>query len=126
MEMKTEGARNLAFILSEAGGSRSRDAVTIASGEGKLEAGTVLGQVTASDKYASSPDAEVAGKEGAEIATAVLAYGVDATSTDADAVILSSDAEVKSPMLIYHASVDDAAKQSTKQSQLRAAGIKSR
>ncbi|MEP1881769.1 MAG: head decoration protein, partial [Roseibium sp.] len=79
-----------------------------------------------SDKYASSPDAEVAGKEGAETATAVLAYGVDATSADADAVILSSDAEVKSPMLIYHVSVDDAAKQNTKQSQLRAAGIKSR
>lgn len=126
MDMKTEQARNLAFILTEANGNRSRDTVTIVSGEGKLEPGTVLGMVTISEKYVVSPNASVVGKEGAEDATAILAYGVDATSADVKAVVVSGDAEVKSPMLIYDASVDDAVKQTAKQTQLRSVGIKSR
>ncbi|MEP3049424.1 MAG: head decoration protein [Roseibium sp.] len=126
MDMKTEQARDLAFVLTEANGNRSRDTVTILSGEGKLEPGTVLGMVTASEKYVVSPNASVGGKEGAEAATAVLAYGVDATSADVEAIVVSDDAEVKSPMLIYDASVDDAAKTSAKQTQLRSVGIKAR
>ncbi|MEI2386041.1 head decoration protein [Breoghania sp. JC706] len=126
MDMKTEKARNLAYLLSEANGSRSRDVVTIASGEGGLEAGTVLGQVTATKNYVVSPDAETAGKEGAETASAILAYGVDATDADVEAVVTSADAEVKAPMLIYHASVDSAAKVTAKQTQLGLAGIKTR
>ncbi len=126
MESKTEMARNLAYLLSEANGSRSRDIVTIASGEGVLEAGTVLGKVTASEKHVVSPDAEVVGKEGAETATVILAYGVDATEADVPAVVTSGDAEVKAPMLIYHSSVDADAKVNAKKEQLLAVGIKAR
>ena len=126
METKVEGARDLEFLLSEAPNKLSREVVTIVSGEGVLEAGTVLGQVTASKKFAASPNAEVAGKEGAETAKAVLAYRVDATSADAKAVVIDTSAEVKGPDLTYHSSVNDATKRAAKATQLRAAIIKVR
>lgn len=116
----------LAFLLSEASGKRSLDTLTIVSGEGVLEPGTVLGKVTASGKYAASPNAAVGGKEGAEAASAILCYRVDATDADVEAVLVTSDAEVKSPMLLFEASVDDTPKELAKLEQLRAVGIKAR
>jgi len=122
----TESTRDLAFLLTEANGYLSRDTVTILAGSGKVKAGTVLGKITASGKFTPSPAAQVAGKEGAETANAVLGYEVDATSEDVPAVIIANDAEVKRPMLIFDASVDDATKQTAKLSQLRAVNIKAR
>jgi hypothetical protein len=46
MDTFTEKARPLAFVLSEANGLRSRDVLTIASGAGKLDAGTILGKLS--------------------------------------------------------------------------------
>ncbi|MDV2966417.1 head decoration protein [Nitratireductor aquimarinus] len=123
LETKTEGARNLAFVLSEGNGKISRDVVTIASGAGKLEAGTVLGRITASEKCIASPEAEIVGKEGAETAMAVLAYRVDATSEDVEAVVIARHAEVKEPMLVFDATVDNASKIAAKLEQLSAATI---
>jgi hypothetical protein len=128
METKTQGARNLAFILSEPHGTVAREVVTVLAGEGLLEAGTVLGKITASGKYVASPAAEVVGKEGAETGTAILAYTVDATDGDVHAVIVdgTGGVEVKASMLKVHSSVNDAAKRNTKLTQLRAVGIKAR
>lgn len=123
LDIKTMGPRALAFVLSEGNGLISRDVVTIASGAGKLEPGTVLGQVTASKKFVSSPNASVEGSEGAETAKAILAYGVDATDADVEAVVVSRHAEVKVPMLVFHASVDNDTKRGTKLSQLATATI---
>lgn len=120
MESKSEGQRDLAFLLSEANGKRSRDTVTIVSGAGVLEAGTVLGKITASGKFTESP---ATGADGSQTAVAVLAYGVDATSADAAAVIVARDAEVKASELAYAASVDDATKRAAKAAQLAAVGI---
>ena len=100
MEKKIEGARDLGFLLTEAPGALSRESVTIASGEGVLAPGTVLGQVTASKKFVASPNAEVVG--------------------------IDMNAEVKGPELAYHASVDDATKRGAKATQLRGAHIKVR
>lgn len=122
----TETPRDLAFILSEGNRTRSRDVLTIKSGAGKLSAGTVLGKVTADDKYIVSPNAETAGFEGAETATAILGYEVDATSADVDAVCVTGDAEVKDPMLVFAATVNDSTKRTAKLTQLRAVGIKAR
>lgn len=123
----TEGARDLAFLLSEANGYQSREVITIASGAGKLSAGTVLGKITATSKYWPSPNAQVAGKEGAETAIAVLGYEVDATSADVtDAVAITNDAEVKNLMLVFEATVNDATKRAAKITQLRAVKIKAR
>lgn len=126
METFTEKARNLAFILSEANGLQSRDVLTIAAGSGPLQAGTILGKITANGKYTASPNAQVAGLEGAETAVAVLGYGVDATNTDVEVVCITNDAEVKAPMLLAHASVSDAAKRTAKIAQLRSVNIKAR
>lgn len=123
MDTKTEGPRTLAFVLSEGNGKISRDVVTIASGSGKLEPGTILGIITASKKYTFSPNASVEGLEGAETAKAVLAYGVDATSADVEAVIIGRHAEVKEPMLLFHTSVDNDTKRATKLTQLAAVSI---
>ncbi len=123
LDTKFEGPRNLGFVLSEGNGNISRGVVTIASGAGRLKAGTVLGAVTASGKYVACPNASVAGSEGAETARAVLAYGVDASDADAEAVVISRMAEVKQPMLLFHASVDNPAKIAAKLTQLAAASI---
>lgn len=211
----TETARDLAFLLSEGNGYVSRETITIASGAGKLQAGTVLGRITigaittaaksggntgngtisavtalagakvgvyklrftaattwtlqdpdgfsigtgvngtandndlaftttaggtafvagdgfditvaaGSGKYVASPNAITTGKVGAEIASAVLGYEVDATSADVEAIGVTNDAEVKTPMLIYDSSVDDSTKRAAKLSQLRAVNIKAR
>lgn len=123
----TEGARDLAFLLSEGNGYQSREVITIVSGSGKLSPGTVLGKVTATSKYCPSPNAQVTGKEGAETAIAVLGYEVDATSADVtDAVAITNDAEVKNLMLVFDASVNDATKRAAKITQLRAVKIKAR
>jgi hypothetical protein len=126
METFTEKPRNLAFLLSEANGTQSREVLTIAAGSGALKAGTILGKITANGKYTASPNAETAGFEGAEKAVAILAYGVDATATDVEAVCITNDAEAKVLMLITHSSVDDATKRSTKIAQLRSVNIKAR
>lgn len=122
----TETPRDLGFLLSEGPRTLSRETVVIASGAGKLNAGTVLGKITASGKYIPSPAAQVAGKEGAETAVAVLGYEVDATSTDVQTVVIANDAEVKRPMLVFDPSVNDATKQTAKLTQLRAVNIKAR
>ncbi len=101
----------------------SYDTVTIASGSGELIAGTVLGQITASSKWAPSPNT---GATGSEVGAAILTVPVDATAGDVDAVALTNFAEVKADQLSYDASVDDAPKKAAKALQLRAVGIKVR
>ena len=126
MDMKTEGARNLAFVLSEGNGSISRDVVTIVQGAGKLEPGTVLGRFTGGaneGKYTPSINVAADPDVGQQVAVAVLAYGVDATSDDAEAVVIARHAEVKIGMLFYHSSVDDATKRAAKVAQLAAVDI---
>lgn len=123
MDIKAEGPRDLAFLLSEGNGKISREVVTIKSGAGILKPGTVLGQITAGGKYVISANAEVVGSEGAETAKAVLAYGVDATSADVAAVVIRRLAEVKTSMLVFDASVNDTGKTATKLGQLAAQNI---
>lgn len=109
------------FILSEDNEGRlSRDNIVIASGAGALLPGTVLGQLTASDKFAPSPETAA---DGSESAAAILVGHVDATSTDVMAVGLMRHVEVSRHGLIYDASVDDDLKKSAKWDQLRAVGI---
>ncbi|KPD11568.1 head decoration protein [Phaeobacter sp. 11ANDIMAR09] len=126
MENATMQTRNLAFLLSEAAGRRSRSIVTIANGAGKLAAGTVLGKVTATGEYVPASDAEVVGKEGAETAVAILAYGVDATDQAVEVTAIDRDAEAKLPMLSFDASVADQPKTDAKVAQLNAVGIRVR
>lgn len=127
MEISTMQTRNLAFLLSEGPGRISRAQATIPAGTGKVEAGTVIGELTAAaGSYVPSPDAETAGIEGAEVAKAILAYSVDATTEDVEVTIVDRDVEAKILMLTYDASVDDEAKIAAKVAQLDAVGIRAR
>lgn len=115
MRTMTDRPRDLAFVLSEDGAGLSRDEVTIAAGSGVLEAGTVLGVVTASKKHTAHKSGTNTGEE---TAVAVLAYRTDATTADARAVVISRIAQVKKPMLVFDASVNDATKIATALGQL--------
>lgn len=127
MENATMQTRNLSFLLSEGSGRISRAQATIPSGTGKVAAGTVIGELTAAaGSFVPSPDAETVGSEGAEIAKAILAYSVDATSADVEVTIIDRDAEAKLPMLTFDASVDDETKTAAKVAQLNAVGIRAR
>jgi len=127
MENSTMQTRALSFLLSEASGRRSRATATIPSGTGKVAAGTVLGELTATaGNFIPSPNVVVVGKEGAETATAILAYGIDATTADVAVTIIDRDAEAKLPMLSFDASVDDQTKTDAKLAQLNAVGIRAR
>ena len=126
MTTKTEGLRAGDLIVFELDKHYSRRSATIASGEGELPAGAVLGEVTASGKLVHSPNASVVGKEGAETATAVLTNAVDATGADVAGVVVDDIAIVNRSNLSFHASVDDATKRQAKIDQLAAARIKAR
>lgn len=119
----TEGRHPGEFILSEANFHRSRGKVTIASGSGVFEPGTVIGKITAGGKYAPSPAAETPGIEGAETALAVTIYGGDATNADVEVTVIERDAEVKGFALEYDASVNDDTKKAAKATQLKAIGV---
>ncbi len=103
MPVKIEGKVTAEYILSEASGARSRDQAKIASGAGQVEAGTILGKITASGKFAPHDSSAT---DGSEAAIAILYANVDATDADARCVISARDCEVKKDDLIYHADID--------------------
>ncbi len=120
MPVFTEGRHPGEFLLTEANGQRSREAVTVASGAGIIAAGTVLGKVTASGKYLASA---VGAVDGSEVAVAVALYGCDATSADVEIAAIVRDAEVKGPILTYHADRDLDAEKSAANADLAGVGI---
>lgn len=93
----TEGRHAGEFILSEANGNRSRDNVIIVSGE-NLVAGTVLGKITASGKYAAY-DNEAG--TGIQTAAGILMEATDASGGDVVAAAIVRDAEVIADALTY-------------------------
>lgn len=93
-------------IVSEGNGTISRETVTIASGEGVLKAGSVLGKITASGKYGWYDNAA---SDGTQAAAAVLFSDVDATSADVKAVVHVRQAEVWADRLVYITGADSTA-----------------
>jgi hypothetical protein len=76
--------------------------------------------------FVPSPATFSAEAAGAEVASAVLGYRVDATDDDVPAVVLRRDAEVKRLMLVFDASVDTENKVAAKLAQLAGANIHAR
>jgi hypothetical protein len=98
----------------------TREEVTLLQGM-PYPVGSVLGRITASGKYKLSTSG---GSDGAQTASAVLLYAVDATLADATGIVLArGPAIVSRAALAYDATVDDGAKITTKIGQLAAAGI---
>ena len=98
----------------------TREVVTLLAGM-PYPVGAVLGRITASGKYKLATSG---GTDGAQTATAVLLYSVDATLADAVGIVIArGPAIVSRAGLAYDATVDDGAKITTKIGQLAAAGI---
>ena len=101
----------------------TREVVTLLAGM-PYPVGAVLGRITASGKYKLATSG---GTDGAQTATAVLLYAVDATLADAVGIVVArGPAIVSRAGLAYDATVDDAAKITTKIGQLAAVGIVAR
>lgn len=115
-----EGRHAAEFILSEANGQRSREAVTISSGAGVIAPGTVLGKVTASGEYVAR---DVGNSDGSETAAAICIYGCDATSAAVEVAAIVRDAEVNGNILTYAIDADEAAEKASAATELAAAGI---
>ncbi len=79
--------------------------IIVASGAGKLDAGTILGKVTASGKYvAFDPTLETGAEEPEGIA--ILFHPVDATSADVKTVAtVRGPATINGNMLTYKAAM---------------------
>ena len=85
MTMLTEGKHTGGFLVWEVLRDYTRETVTIASGAGKLEPGTVLGRITTGGKYTSfAPSAS----NGSQNASGILWDSVDASAADAPGVVL--------------------------------------
>lgn len=119
----TQGLRPTAhYIVSEANGYRSREQIVIASGSGKLDAGAVLGKITASGKYKPFT---AAATDGSQNAAAILYEGCDATSADVRRTVTARDSEIHADVLVWAAGVTDPQK-TTALTALAALGIAAR
>ena len=85
MTMLTEGKHAGGFLVWEVLRDYSRDTVTIASGAGKLEPGTVLGKVTTGGKYTTLAPAAT---NGSQNAAGILWAAVDTSAADAPGIVL--------------------------------------
>lgn len=90
MATLTEPVHAGEFLLSEGNGQISRENVTIAAGQ-NLPAGQVVGQITASGKYAAH---DPGAADGTENAAGVLYAAVNAADGDKKGVVIARFAEV--------------------------------
>jgi hypothetical protein len=85
MTTLTEGKHAGGFLVWEVLRDYTRETVTIASGAGKLEPGTVLGKITTGGKYTGLAPAAT---NGSQTAAGILWAGVDASAADAPGVVV--------------------------------------
>lgn len=90
MAVQTEAIHKGEGILSESNGKRSREEITVVSGQ-NLGSMFVVGKITASGKYAQYDNAAA---DGTQTAAGVLIGATDASAADAKGVILARDCEV--------------------------------
>lgn len=126
MSTKTEGKHTGEFIVSEAPGTQSRDAVTVTvPANTTLQGGTVLGQLSASGKYVAYDNAN---SDGSEAAAGVL-YDTLVNDTESDddveATVINANAEVTDAELVWKDGLSDNDKAAGR-TDLRALGIKAR
>ncbi|CBA14756.1 head decoration protein [Xanthomonas albilineans] len=101
MTVLNENARSGDFLLSEGNGCYSRENEILASGE-NLQAGTVLGVITASGKYTILAPAAT---DGSQNAGGILLSTTNATAADTAVVVVERAAEVKAAALIWPAGI---------------------
>lgn len=99
MTTYTEPARPLEFLIQE-DPHLSRERITIAAAASAMVAGTVVGRITASGKYAIYDNGA---SDGTEVAAGILCYDVPDSASDQEAVIIERLAAVKSAGLNWGA-----------------------
>jgi hypothetical protein len=107
------------YILSEAGGMRSRDNAMMAAGIGDVLPGRVLGRVTGTGQYKPH---DPAATDGSQVAVAINYARVRDSATPTPCVVTARDCEVKRPMLSYHAT-DTPSERDAVHASLAAVGI---
>ncbi len=85
MTTLTEGKHAGGFLVWEVLRDYTRDTVTVASGAGMLEPGTVLGKITSGGKFTTLAPAAT---NGSQTAAGILWAGVDASASDVPGVVL--------------------------------------
>jgi hypothetical protein len=85
MTTLTEGKHAGGFLVWEVLRDYTRETVTITSGAGKLEPGTVLGKISTGGKYTGLAPAAT---NGSQNAAGILWAGVDASAADASGVVV--------------------------------------
>ena len=104
MAILEEGARQAAFIVSEATGYRSRSVGVVDASAGALESGTILGRLDGTGAYVRLGS----GGDGSETVAGILM--LDMPMGTSEATIVARDAEVSMVELIYGAGADQAAR----------------
>lgn len=95
--MLTEKTHTGGFLMSEAAGKRSRENVTLASGQ-DLYPGAVLGKITATGKYAEYNNAA---SDGTQVAAGILYGRGDASAADLAVTLIARHAEVNGHELLW-------------------------
>lgn len=93
----TETGHAGGFIMSEANGHRSRENVTLVSGQ-VVKAGEVLGIITSGGKYATYDNQA---SDGTQAAKAVSINDADASDGDIEIAVIARDAEVNGNELVF-------------------------
>lgn len=108
MSTKTEPNHPFEFIVSEAPGALSRDQVTVTvPANTTLRGGSVMGQISATEKYTQYDDANTDGSEDAAgVLGNELANDTDAP-VDVQATIVNLNAEVRRASLQFKDDVDE-------------------
>jgi len=100
--LEYNGISTGSYLVSEANGYRSKATATLATGE-NLQAGSLVGVITASGEYARYNPAN---SDGTETVAGVLHQSVDATDGAVDCVVVNKDAEVNGQVLTYSDGAD--------------------
>lgn len=112
-----------AAITSEAAGTRSREAIIIASGVGIVLAGTVLGRYTSGANTGKVGLYDNAATDGRQTVYGVLLADANATSAAARGVAFVRDCEVWTDRLVWGAAVTTQAEKDAAYLEMAAAGI---
>lgn len=116
--LEYNGISTGAYLVSESNGYRSKATVTLASGE-NLQAGSLVGVITESGKYARYNPSNT---DGTETVAGILHQSIDATDGDVKCVVVNRDAEVNAQLLTYSDGADEDAI-ATANTELDAIGI---
>ena len=98
MAVITEGKATAEFLVSEANNTRGRETGTLIAGQ-NLEAGTLVGIITASGKYTQHAHGAA---DGSEVVAGIIYDNVDATAGDkVGTVFVTADSIVRESSLVY-------------------------